>query len=123
MDLTTKVNILRSLSKTNHKGFSMRKAAKLLDVNRTSAYYKQQHHVLSDEELMCKRIIDNLHTYNPAWGARQISSILKRQGHDVGRRKASRYMRDMGIETIYPKVNLSKRDYEKISVNKILSKE
>jgi len=32
--------------------------------------------------------IDRLHTDNPAWGARQMSSQLKMRGHEVGRRKA-----------------------------------
>lgn len=57
----------------------------------------------------CKTIIDRLHTDNPAWGARQMSSQLKMRGHKVGRRKARRYMTEMGINPIYPKMNLSKR--------------
>ncbi|MCI6282895.1 transposase, partial [Selenomonas sp.] len=38
-DLTTKVNLLRSLSKTEKPDIPVRQAANLLDVNRTSAYY------------------------------------------------------------------------------------
>ena len=64
---------------------------------------------VSQEELDCKTIIDRLHTDNPAWGARQMSSQLKMRGHKVGRRKARRYMTEMGIDPIYPKINLSKR--------------
>lgn len=64
---------------------------------------------MSQEELDCKALIDRLHTDNPAWGARQISSQLKMRGHKVGRRKARRYMTEMGIDPIYPKMNLSKR--------------
>ncbi|MEE0037728.1 MAG: hypothetical protein UEU90_05670 [Lachnospiraceae bacterium] len=45
---------------------------KLLDLNRTSIYYKGT--LTSDEELACKEIIDHLHTDNPAWGARQMSA-------------------------------------------------
>ena len=33
---------------------------------------------------------------------------LQRRGYNVGRRKAARYMREMAIEPIYPKPNLSK---------------
>ena len=36
-------------------------------------------------------------------------SQLKMRGHKVGRRKARRYMTEMGIDPIYPKLNLSKR--------------
>lgn len=46
---------------------------------------------------------------NPAWGARQLSAQLKKRGYQVGRRKTRRYMNEMGIDPIYPKMNLSKR--------------
>ena len=87
----------------------MREAAKLLKVNRTSAYYTHRTRIYSQEELDCKAIIDHLHTDNPAWGARQMARQLQRRGYNVGRRKAARYMREMGIEAIYPQMNLSKR--------------
>ena len=73
----------------------------------TSIYYKGT--PISDEELACKEIIDHLHTDNPAWGARQMSAQLKARGYHVGRRKARRYMNEMDIYPIYPKMNLSKR--------------
>ncbi len=39
--------------------------ASLLDINRTSIYYKG--FPVSDDELACKEIIDHLHTDNPTW--------------------------------------------------------
>ena len=36
-------------------------------------------------------------------------SQLKMRGHQVGRRKTRRYMIEMWIDPIYPKMNLSKR--------------
>ena len=81
--------------------------AKLLGINRTSVYYSGI--PVSEEELECKSIIDHLHTDNPTWGARQMSAQLKLRGYQVGRRKAGRYMREMDITPIYPKMNLSKR--------------
>ena len=105
MDLTTKVSLVRSLSKTHEIPVSI--GAALLDINRTSVYYKGAD--ISEEELICKEIIDHLHTDNPTWGARQMSAQLKERGHHVGRRKARRYMDEMGIDPIYPKMNLSKR--------------
>lgn len=105
MDLTTRLNLVQNLSKT--KELPVSTGASLLDVNRTSIYYKPA--PVSNEELACKEIIDHLHTDNPTWGARQMSAQLKRRGHMVGRRKARRYMADMDIFPIYPKMNLSKR--------------
>ena len=104
-DLTTRVNLVRNLSTT--KELSVSTSSKLLGINRTSVYYEGL--PVSQEELECKSIIDHLHTDNPTWGARQMSAQLKLRGYQVGRRKAGRYMREMDITPIYPKMNLSKR--------------
>jgi len=104
-DLTTRVNLVRNLSAT--KELPVSTGAKLLGINRTSVYYGGI--PVSEEELECKAIIDHLHTDNPTWGARQMSAQLKLRGYQVGRRKAGRYMREMDITPIYPKMNLSKR--------------
>ena len=105
LDLTTRVNLVQNLLKT--KELPVKTGAALLDINRTSVYYKGT--PISQEELDCKSIIDRLHTDNPVWGARQLSAQLKKRGHQVGRRKTRRYMNEMGIDPIYPKMNLSKR--------------
>ena len=105
LDLTTRVNLVQNLLKT--KELPVKTGAALLDINRTSVYYKGM--PISQEELDCKLIIDRLHTDNPAWGARQLSAQLKKRGYQVGRRKTRRYMNEMGIDPIYPKMNLSKR--------------
>ena len=104
-DLTTRVNLVRNLS--TNKELPVSTGAKLLGINRTSVYYGGI--PVSEEELECKSIIDHLHTDNPTWGARQMSAQLKLRGYQVGRRKAGRYMREMDITPIYPKMNLSKR--------------
>ena len=105
VDLTTRVSLVQNLLTTKEIPASI--GAKLLDINRTSIYYKRS--PISDEELACKAIIDCLHTDNPTWGARQMSVQLKNRGHHVGRRKARRFMNEMDIYPIYPKRNLSKR--------------
>ena len=105
VDLTTRVNLVRNLS--TNKELPVSTGAKLLGINRTSVYYGGI--PVSEEELECKSIIDHLHTDNPTWGARQMSAQLKLRGYQVGRRKAGRYMREMDITPIYPKMNLSKR--------------
>ena len=107
MDQTTRVNLVRSLSKTEKKEIPVSVAADLAGVNRTSIYYNGR--PVSDIELECKAIIDRLHTDNPTWGARQMSAQLKMRGYRIGRKKARRYMTEMAIDPIYPKMNLSKR--------------
>ena len=105
MDLTTRVSLVQNLLTTKEIPASV--GAKLLDINRTSIYYKGT--PASAEEFACKEIIDHLHTDNPTWGARQMSAQLKARGYHIGRRKARRYMNEMDIYPIYPKMNLSKR--------------
>ena len=105
VDLTTRVRLVQNLLTT--KEIPASTSAKLLDINRTSICHKGS--PVSYEELTCKEIIDHLHTDNPTWGARQMSAQLKNRGHLVGRRKARRYMNEMDIYPIYPKMNLSKR--------------
>ena len=104
MDLIGRVNILRA--QKSSKELPLSTAADLLDVNRTSAYYAPADP--SEQELTAKNLIDRLHTDNPAWGSRQLSKQLKRQGLPIGRLKTRRYMQEMGISVIYPKPNLSK---------------
>jgi putative transposase len=106
LDQTTRVNLVRSLSKTEKKEIPVSVAADLASVNRTSIYYNGR--PVSDIELECKAIIDHLHTDNPTWGARQMSAQLKMLGYRIGRKKARRYMTEMAIDPIYPKMNLSK---------------
>lgn len=105
MDLTTRISLVQNLTKT--KELSVKIGAELLGINRTSIYYKGT--PASPMELKCKVIIDQLHTDHPTWGARQMSAQLKRRGYPIGRKRARRYMTEMAIDPIYPKMNLSKR--------------
>ena len=93
MDLTTRVNLVQNLLTTKELPVSV--GANLLDINRTSIYYKGT--PVSEAELACKEIIDHLHTDNPAWGARQMSAQLKARGYNVGRRKTRRYINPIHI--------------------------
>lgn len=104
MDLIGRVNILRA--QKSSKELPLSTVADLLDVNRTSAYYAPADP--SEQELTAKNLLDRLHTDNPAWGSRQLSKQLKKQGLPIGRLKTRRYMQEMGISVIYPKPNLSK---------------
>ena len=107
MDQDTRTNLLQSLSKSRSRAsgkkwertISVRTAAGLLSLNRTGI----------EEELACKALLDRVHTDNPSWGARQLSKQLRMQGFKAGRFRTMRFMREMGIDAIYPRMNLSKR--------------
>lgn len=56
------------------------------------------------------RLIDETYTEHPYYGARRMSAYLKSNGYDIGRKKVGRYYEIMGLEAVYPKLNLSKRN-------------
>lgn len=54
------------------------------------------------------RLIDEEYTKYPIYGIEKMTIILRRQGHLVNPKRIRRLMRLMGLEAIYPKLNLSK---------------
>lgn len=54
------------------------------------------------------RLIDEEYTRHPFYGTRRLTAWLRREGHEVNIKRVRRLMRDMGIEAIYQKPNLSK---------------
>jgi putative transposase len=84
--------------------------AELLDINRSSVYRKPPGRTISDEELFLMHLIDEIHTAEPTWGYRMITAVLRRV-HElvINKKRVRRIMRDIGIYTLYPKPNLSRR--------------
>lgn len=56
------------------------------------------------------REIDRLHTELPCSGSRKIAAMLRDLGYQVSRKLVRRLTQIMGLRTVYPKPNLSKRD-------------
>src|SRR5438552_13337390 len=81
--------------------------AELLDLARSTVYYRAQPTSAADLALM--RRMDELHLDHPFAGARMLRDMLRREGHQIGRKHVSSLMRKMGIEAIYRHRNTSKR--------------
>jgi putative transposase len=79
----------------------------LLRLPRAAVYRKPS--PVKEADLALMRLIDQVHLDWPFYGARKIAFVLSRAGHPVGRKRVTRLMRLMGIETIYRKPNLSRR--------------
>jgi len=77
----------------------------LFDLCRSSLYYEPA--AVSPADLTLMRALDELHLKHPFLGARRLAQMLKRDGHDVGRRHVGTLMRLMGIEAIYRKKRTS----------------
>lgn len=77
----------------------------LFDLCRSSLYYEPA--PVSPADLALMRALDELHLKHPFLGARRLAQMLKRAGHEVGRRHVGTLMHLMGIEAIYRKKRTS----------------
>lgn len=75
--------------------------------DKTLAEIAQQYEVHPNLVLM--RRIDALHLEHPFAGSRMLRDMLKREGHQIGRKHVATLMRKMGIEALYKKPNTSRR--------------
>jgi putative transposase len=74
---------------------------RLLDVARSSVYYRPKPTPQADLDLM--RAIDEIHLARPFLGSRRIVDALADDGIPINRKKVVRLMRVMGITALYPK--------------------
>lgn len=77
----------------------------LLEVSRSSAYYRPA--TAGSEELALMRLIDRQYLATPFYGSRRMTAELRAQGHAVNRKRVQRLMRLMGLEAIYQKPRTS----------------
>lgn len=97
----------RAAVEPGHPALAIARQCELLGLARASWYYRPAPVVsLEDERLM--RAIDEQYTATPFYGSRRMAVALRGLGHAIGRRRARRLMRLMGLEAIYPKPNLSR---------------
>lgn len=80
--------------------------AKVLNLARSTVYYKPRPVSAADLDLM--RRLDELHLDFPFAGARMLKALLQCEGVSVGRRHVATLMKRMGIAAIYRRPNTSK---------------
>ena len=101
---------------------SVRRQCELLHLNRSSVYYTPKEP--SEEERIRRETImgrlDYYHTKFPSIGSRKLVVLLNQEGYEVGRKLVRRLMSEMGLHTIYPKENLSKRNFKETIVPYLL---
>ncbi|TCU98947.1 putative transposase [Paracandidimonas soli] len=84
--------------------------AKLVGIARSSVYYQAR--PVNDRDLMLMRRIDELHLEFPFARARMLARLLRREGHEVGRRHVGTLMKRMGVKALYCKPNTSRRNVQ-----------
>ena len=85
----------------------VRRQCELLDLPRSSFYYRPKPAAEGDLALM--RTIDECHLQRPFYGSRHLRDWLEDLGYVISRKKVQRLMRTMGLTALYPKRNLSRR--------------
>jgi putative transposase len=75
----------------------------LLQISRSGRYYQPVGE--SEPTLALMRLIDEAFLECPYYGSRQMMRHLHCLGHQVGRNRVARLMREMGMRAIYQKPN------------------
>lgn len=88
----------------DHPGLSIRRQAKLLDINRNRLQVRP---APSAEDQRIMRGLDELHTRWPVFGQRKLLHELRNHGWTIGRKRVRRLMALMGLEAIAPKPRTS----------------
>jgi putative transposase len=89
--------------------YSVREQCELLSISRSGLYYRPK--PIAPEKLDLLNKIDEIYTAHPYYGSRRITVTLNQEGYEISR-PTTKYMNEMGLEAIYPKKNLSKRNAE-----------
>ena len=84
---------------------SVSRQCRLLDLSRSSVYYKPVE--IAPQDLALMRLIDEQYLKTPFYGSRSMTRHLRRLGYRVNRKHIQRLMRLMGLEAIYPKPKTS----------------
>jgi putative transposase len=94
----------------NHPQLSMSKQCDLLSIHRSGLYYQPVQE--SEQNLLLMRKLDEQYLLTPYYGIRKMTAWLLREGFSVNRKRVARLMRLMGLQTLYPKKDLSKPNVE-----------
>lgn len=88
----------------------MRQQTQLLELNRSSLYYRPIS--ISPYNILLMNLLDEQYTKTPFYGVEKMTIFLNKTGHHVNVKRVRRLLRKMGIQAIYPQINLSKANLE-----------
>lgn len=96
-----------------HKGISITRQCKLLDINRSNLYYNAIE--TSEEELSILKSIGRLYLSKPFYGYRKVTVWLQKQGYSVNKKRVRRLMKVVNWKTIYrePKTTVCNPEHKK----------
>jgi putative transposase len=98
----------QQLIDTDHAELSLRQQCELLQVNRSTLYYKAAE--ISKDAVDLLNEIREIWERYPFFGYRRITKELKFNGHKINRKRVQRLMRLGGIQALHPGPNTSRRN-------------
>ena len=99
----------RKLVTTKHPHLSVVKQCELLGIHRSGFYFKPRGE--SGLNLRLMEYIDKKFMECPFYGVNRMTSYLRYEpGYAVNEKRIRRLYRQMGLQTVYPKPNLSKKE-------------
>jgi putative transposase len=96
----------REMVDRKHSTLSTVRQCALLDISRSSLYYRRKE--ASPEDLALMKGIDQQYLVTPFYGSRRMAVWLARQGYRISRKRVQRLMRTMGLTAIYRRPKTSK---------------
>ncbi len=93
-----------------HPSLSVARQCELVSISRSSFYYQPVGETAENLGLM--RLIDAQFLETPWYGSRQMARHLRRDGHEVGRKRVRRLMAVMGLAPIYQRPRTTVPDSE-----------
>jgi len=99
----------KQLIKPDNSSLSIHRQCELIGLPRSSYYREGIYGQENPENLELMKLIDAEYTKHPFYGTRQMRNFLRRLGYKINRKRVQRLMRKMGIQSIAPKPNTSKK--------------
>jgi putative transposase len=90
------------------KALSTKRQCVLAGVARATLYRRAKPVVVGIEDALLRGLIDQEYTRYPFYGSRKMVVYLRRQGHEVNRKRVQRLMRAMGLAGMLPGPDTSK---------------
>lgn len=81
---------------------SLARQCQMLEISRSSLYYKPA--PVSENDLRLMKLIDGIHLNHPYFGTRRICEKLCDMGENIGRKHVRTLMDRMSITAIYNKL-------------------
>lgn len=97
----------RALAQTRTPRLSIRQKCEILGIHRSGLYYESR--PCKNDEVEVMNQIQDIYGLRPFLGYRRITYFLREEGFMINRKRVLRLLQEMGLQAVYPKINLSKR--------------